>query len=128
MSFADIFFRLKPAPTNFTRNDPPLVLAVAIMWASTSRTVQSAHNDGVVDRSSRHVDELVAVLGSEGTGLHPPETATHGVGFDPRPVGDLGDGRGPEPVEVPRHDAGRGLVDVDVGRRPEPVLGRGVEV
>jgi hypothetical protein len=47
MSLACIRPKLKPEPINLGKKEAGVTFAVAVMWASTSRTVQSLHRDGV---------------------------------------------------------------------------------
>ena len=47
MSLPCSFPKLNPDPANLTKKAAGLIFAVAVMWASTSRTVQSEHNDDV---------------------------------------------------------------------------------
>jgi hypothetical protein len=52
MSFDCMLLRLNPDVIILPKNCGGLIFAVAVMWASTSRTVQSVHSDAVAHCSS----------------------------------------------------------------------------
>ena len=66
---------------------------------------------GLGKRQAREVDELLAVLGAEPAQLELRERGPHRLDRDPRPVVDLGRGRGPEAAQVAAHE---------LRRRPRP--------
>jgi len=52
MSLDCIRLRLKPEPTSLGKNEAGVILAAAVIWATTSCTVHWLHNDGVPHWSS----------------------------------------------------------------------------
>jgi hypothetical protein len=52
MSLRVIFWKSKALPIIFAKNFGGVMLAVAIMWPRTSRTVQPVHSDGLPQSSS----------------------------------------------------------------------------
>src|SRR5579862_6125597 len=60
MSLRCMLVMLKPDAISFGKNAPPLILAVAVMCATTSRTVHSVHSVGAAHCSSLRPANSVA--------------------------------------------------------------------